>query len=417
MPATPPPSRSPARPTVLHLAHRVPFPPDKGDRIRNYQILRFLAARADVHLACLADEPVAAESLAVLRSLARRVAVVPIGRTARRVRALAALARGRTATEGAFASAALRAVLVSWTSALRFDSMLASSSGLAPYLQLAGLREVPAVIDFADVDSQKWFDYAAQSKGPQAWLYRTEGRRLRRLEAGLATRARAVTLVSRPEAGLYREFAAGGDVRVVPNGVDIDYFRPSAETEEAGCVFVGALDYRPNVDGVRWFCGEVWPDLRRRCPAATLSLVGRKPAPAVETLGRLAGVTVVGQVPDVRPYVARAAAVVVPLRIARGVQNKVLEALAMAKAVVASPPALAALQTEPGVHLLRAADGGEWVEAVSRLLADADLRRRLGAEGRRYVAAHHDWERCLEPLAELLELAPAAAGAGVLSSY
>lgn len=396
---------------VLHLAHRVPYPPDKGDRIRTYQLLRFVARRANVHLACLADEPVNEDTLAVLRSLCARVAVVPVGGVLRRMRALGSLALGRTATEGAFHSPALRAVLDEWARAIRFDALLASASSLAPYLDVPGLRGVPAVVDFMDVDSQKWLDYTAASRGPRAWLYRTEGRRLRRLEAELAARARAVTVVSRAEADLLRQFCTAGDVRVVPNGVDLDYFQPQPGVGEAGCVFVGALDYRPNVDGICWFCREVWPEVRRRLPQAALAIVGRKPVPAVRRLAGVPGVTVTGQVPDVRPHVARAAVAVVPLRIARGVQNKVLEALAMGKAAVASPPALAALQAEPGTHLLRADSAAEWVEAVTRLLGDADLRRRLGEAGRRYVSEHHRWEPCLAPMAELLGLSPATAGA------
>src|SRR5262249_31571633 len=151
---------------------------------------------------------------------------------------------------------------------------------------------------------------------------------------------RAVTLVSEAEADLYRTFCAPGEVHAATNGVDLDYFRPQPrQAAEQACVFVGALDYRPNVDAACWFCGEVWPEVPRRRPRAQVWLVGRRPTAAVQRLGEVPGVCVVGQVPDVRPYVARAALAVVPLRIARGVQNKVLEAMAMARPVVASPQA------------------------------------------------------------------------------
>jgi glycosyltransferase involved in cell wall biosynthesis len=171
---------------------------------------------------------------------------------------------------------------------------------------------------------------------------------------------------------------------------------------------VGALDYFPNVDAAVWFCQEVWPSIHRQHPQATFKLVGRRPAPAVQRLGEIPGVQLVGAVPDVRPFVASAAAVVAPLRIARGLQNKVLEALAMGKAVVASPPALAALECQPGVHLLAASSAAEWIEAILRLLANADLGKELGASGRKYVEEHHAWDRCLEPLNDLLGLAKGA---------
>src|SRR5262249_39615307 len=150
-------------------------------------------------------------------------------------------------------------------------------------------------------------DYAAASHGPRRWLYRTEGHRLRKLEQAMPAWVRGVTLVSAAEVSLFRSFAENGPVHAIGNGVDLDYFQPSPPADESNCVFVGALDYRPNVDGACWFCREVWPELRRRCPEARFQLVGRKPAPTVHRLAALPGVEVIGQVPDVRPYLARSA--------------------------------------------------------------------------------------------------------------
>jgi sugar transferase (PEP-CTERM/EpsH1 system associated) len=264
------------------------------------------------------------------------------------------------------------------------------------------LKAIPAVIDLVDVDSQKWLDYAAVSRSPRSWLYSLEGRRLRRLEQELPAKARAVTLVSEAEANLFRQFAGTGRILVVTNGVDLEYFQPAEEAKESGCVFVGALDYLPNVDGIKWFCEAVWPEIHRFHPEARISLVGRRPTPAVRRLADLPGVNVVGQVPDVRPYYARAAVVVAPLRLARGVQNKLLEALAMGKALVASSATLAGLKTQADVHLLRADSADEWQKAIRQLLGDRSLRQRFGAAGRRYVEENHNWDRCLELLAEVL---------------
>lgn len=397
------------RRTVLFLAHRVPYPPDKGDRIRSYHLLRYLARQAEVYLACLADEPVSADSLDALRRLCRKVVAVPLG-LSRWLRALATLARGRTITEGAFRSSALTALLRDWSREVRFDAALASSSALVPYLRLPELQPIPAVVDLVDVDSQKWLDYAAVSRGWRSWLYRTEGRRLRTLEGQLPSWARAVTLVSEPEADLYRQFGAPGQVNAILNGVDLDYFQPRAESIEPACVFVGALDYRPNVDAACWFCDEVWPAIHRRQNAARMWLVGRRPTAAVQRLSSVPGVEVVGQVPDVRPWLARAAVVVAPLRLARGLQNKVLEALAMGKAVVASPPALAALRVQPDEHLLSASSREEWTQAVLGLLEDEARCRQLGSAGREYVEEHHHWDRCLEPIGALLGISPPVDG-------
>jgi len=275
---------------------------------------------------------------------------------------------------------------------------------MAPYLRMAELRSTPAVVDLVDVDSQKWLDYAAASRGPRRLLYQTEGQRLRRLERELAPYARALTLVSQAEVDVYRAFCTAGDVQAIPNGVDLDYFQPGPEATEPSCVFTGALDYRPNSDGVCWFCAHVWPAVAEKRPDAKLYLVGRKPAPAVQRLAGIPGVVVTGQVPDVRPYLARASVAVAPLRIARGLQNKVLEALAMAKATIAMPGCLAGLAVEPGVQLLSASSAPEWTTSILRLFDDSEQRAQLGSAGRRYVEQNHRWETCLEPFDSLLGL-------------
>jgi sugar transferase (PEP-CTERM/EpsH1 system associated) len=399
------------RPNILYVVHRLPYPPDKGDRIRNFHVLRFLSRRAAVHLACLADEPIGDESLAELAGYCERLAVVRLTPALRAVRVARSVVRGGTATEGAFDSPKLRQLLRTWAAQTDFHATVASASSVAPYLRLDELRHAPAIVDLVDVDSQKWFDYAAASTGLRAWIYGAEGRRLRRLEADLPAWARAVTLVSGAEADLYRRACSvrPSIVHAVHNGVDLEYFRPidakvTRHNARPVCVFVGALDYRPNVDGANWFCRHVLPLIRVARPDAKVCLVGRKPAPAVQQLAELPGVELVGQVPDVRPYVASATVAVVPLRIARGLQNKVLEAMAMGKAVVASPQALAGVKVEPGVHLRAAESPAEWAEAVLRLFDDAPLRQQLGSAARAFVELHHDWDRCLSPFAELLGL-------------
>ncbi len=388
---------------VFYLTHRVPYPPDKGDRIRTYHILRFLAARARVYLACLSDEPAPSHVHAELKRYCERVAVVPLGQT-RWLGGFRSLARGFTATEGVFDAPRMHRVIEDWRRTTRFHAALASSSGLAPYLRNPALQGVPIVVDLIDVDSQKWLDFADSCGGPRSWLYRTEGRRLRRLEAVLPGEFHAITLVSQAEAELYRRFAVHGRVEAIPNGVDLEYFQPALPTDKASCVFVGALDYRPNVEGIDWFCRAVWPVLSRSHPGLKLQVVGRKPVHSVRRLGSLPGVEIIGSVPDIRPYVHGATMAIVPLRLARGLQNKVLEALAMGTPTIASPPALAALAVTPGVHLLSATSATEWQGAVLRLLENEALRKQLGAAGRRYVEEHHDWERCLEPFAGLLGL-------------
>lgn len=393
-----------ALPRVLYLTHRVPFPPDKGDRIRNWNILRWLSARARVDLACMADEPVTPEARAALATLCERLEIVPVSGPRRWLRIASSLATGRTASEGAFHVPALAATIERWSRSTGYHTALASASSVAHYLRTNSLRDIPAVIDLVDLDSEKWLEYARGGQGPRAWLYALEGRRLRRLERELAAWARALVLVSEAEAALYRRFVGAEPVHAIVNGVDLEYFRPSDAPVEPGvCVFVGALDYRPNIDGISWFCREAWPEVRRSRPDAILRLVGRHPDTEVVHLAQATpGVELVGTVPDVRPHMARAAVVVAPLRIARGVQNKVLEALAMAKATVVSPQALDGLSVEAGRNVERADTSADWARIVPVLLGDADRRCELGTAGRRFVEARHEWDRCLEPLGDLL---------------
>ncbi|HJZ56097.1 MAG TPA: TIGR03087 family PEP-CTERM/XrtA system glycosyltransferase, partial [Gemmataceae bacterium] len=355
---------------------------------------------------CLADEPVPAGVADELRGLSERLAVVPVGRFARWVRAGLSVMTGRSLSEGAFAEPALRRVVRDWAGRTRFAAAVVSASSLAPYLRLKPLADTPKVVDLVDVDSQKWLDFAAATRGPRRWLYRLKAARVRKLECGLPRWTQALSLVSRAEADVFESYAGRGTVSVATNGVDLEYFAPVGGPTEQACAFVGAMDYLPNVDGVIWFAREVWPLIRADFPAAEFRIIGRKPTPAVQALAALPGVTLIGQVPDVRPHVASAAVAVVPLRLARGIQNKVLEALAMGKPVVAAPPALVALAAVPGEHLLAATTPAEWVEALGKLFSDPRRCQELGAAGRRLVEEHYHWDRCLEPLLEKI-FAPA----------
>ena len=389
-------------PRVLYLTHRVPYPPDKGDRIRTYHLLKQLAKRGRVWLGCLADEPVPPEALFALTELCEQFAIVPVGKRSRWLHAGLSLLHGASLSEGLFHSGPLARTLATWAGRTPFSAAVASSSALVPYLHLPALKGVPAVVDLIDVDSQKWLDFAAANRPPKKWLYRLEAARVRKVERTLPGRVRAASVVSRAEAAVYDAFTHAGAATVATNGVDLDYFAPVKCDERPACAFVGALDYPPNEDAAVWFAREIWPALRSRFPQAEFRIIGRKPTPAVRALAQLPGVNLVGQVPDVRPFVASSQVIVVPLRLARGVQNKVLEAMAMAKAVVAAPPALAALGAEPGVHLLSAATPQDWVQKVSELFTSEGRRQELGAAAREYVERHHHWERCLHPLVDAI---------------
>ena len=333
------------------------------------------------------------------------------------VRAAWSLARGRSLTEGLFGSSTLRALVSRWLAETPYDTIVCFSSGVLPYVLGRGLEQ-NLIADLVDVDSQKWFDYAGRAAGPKAAIFRLEGRRVRLLERATGRAARTVVLATDVEANLYREFCPEACVESIPNGVDLDYFRPLPEApEEAYCVFVGQLDYRANVLGLEWFCRAAWPAIRARLPEATFRVVGRNPVPAVQRLGAVPGVQIVGPVADVRPYLASARVVVVPLPVARGVQNKVLEAMAMGRAVVASPAALEGLGLVPDRDVMVAAASLDWCRCMSP--TSGTIRRDAGAElgrsARHYVEAKHRWETCLGRFDELIDVAtgrlPATDGA------
>ena len=392
------------KPALLFLTHRVPYPPNRGDRIRSYNLLRFLARRYRVYLACLSDEPANNESLCALEELCEALAVAPLGRVARWLRATATLARGGPATTGLFQSPRLRRTVERWCHANQFDCVVAFCSSMAQYMEAAEHQNARSVIDLVDVDSQKWFDYASSSSGLKRWLFNLEGRRVRQLESRLAADGRAIAVVSPDEAELLGSFAPCANVTAIPNGVDTEYFdgnSPSPGSESA--VFVGALNYRANIGGLQWFCENVWPQVLTKHPHAHFRIVGLQPVEAVRRLVRVPGVEIVGEVPDVRPYLRQSTLVVAPLQVARGLQNKVLEALAMSKPVVASPQALTGLRLEAGRHAVCAETAPQWIDRISELFTDPARCQDLGQSGRYYVLQHHSWDRCLEPLAGLLQ--------------
>ena len=380
---------------LLFIAHRVPYPPDKGERVRAFHEITALAGRFRITVAALAhsDGDVAAAS-----ELGRWCEKVLTGRAGGRlgfVRGALSVAAGRSATEGFFRNKRFLQTLVEEGGREPFDLVFGYSSSTLPYV-----LAVPAkarVMDLVDVDSAKWDSYAQAARGPKRWLYTREARGVRALERRAVECCDAVLLVSEAEKralGISRE-----KVMSVGNGVDTEYFRPLERPPgPPSLVFTGTMDYRPNVDGVCWFVREVWPELRRRVPELTFTIVGRDPAPEVRRLAEQPGVTVTGAVPDVRPYLAAATVAVVPLRIARGIQNKILEAMAMDRAVVGSSPAIEGLDVDVGKDLLQADSPDDWVRSVRTLLDGGDLRRALQRSARACVEGKYSWSTRMAPL-------------------
>lgn len=404
---------------VLMLTHRVPYPADRGDRIRALAILKHLSQRFDVSLACVSDEPVTRQQIQAMEGLSNRFAVQRINPRYGKLRGLARLATGGAITPGYFYRPALAKVIKRWHGEQPFDSVFTYCTGMIDYARLLtkqpggrrrtdthdlnGNKLIRHVIDLVDVDSAKWDDYAKQSLPPLRWLYNTEAHRIRAIEAGDRDRYDAIAVVSAAEARLYREQVGNHlGLTVLRHAVDVDYFQPQPDDATQSLLFTGVLDYRPNVEGIAWFVERVWPRLRWKMPRATLRIVGRSPSRRVKALAKEDGVTVIGPVPDVRHYLATATATIAPLHIARGVQTKVLEAMASARVAVCSPGAAEGIYADDGEHLLVADSPEHWVAQLQRVLTDGELRQRIASNARQRVESVYPWERCLEPLESLL---------------
>jgi sugar transferase (PEP-CTERM/EpsH1 system associated) len=400
-----------ARREVLYLAHRIPYPPDKGDKIRSWRFAQHLARSFDVHIAAFVDEPADFAHKARLEAAFASVSLVALDPRAARFRSLGSLASGEPLTFGYYDDAAMREI-VRTLQKRPLAAEVAFSSSMAQYLSRPGLR--PRIADLCDADSDKWRDYAATANPLMRWVYAREHRRLAAAETRIINGADAAIAISTAEAALLAgRPGVARPVLVAGNGVDADYFSPgrdyAAPRDAADVVFVGAMDYKPNADAAAWFAAEVWPAVRAASPRATFAVIGPRPAPALARLSGVDGVAVTGRVDDVRPYLRSAKAVVAPLRIARGVQNKVLEAMAMAKPVVATQAANTGIEAAGGREILIADAASQFADCVKALLADQERGRMIGLAARERILAEFAWERGLAQFDAALRAAGVAA--------
>lgn len=388
---------------ILYLCHRIPYPPDKGDKIRSFHQIRELSKRHTVHLACLVDDPADLKHVAALKKYCASVEAVYRNKVAARGLALLALFTGRSLSVAAFYSKELKRRIDEKIRTERLDRIFVFCSSMGGYI--ADISHLPKVIDFVDVDSEKWRRYAEFHPFPISWIYRQEAGRLARYEAEMARRFDRSIFVSEKEADLFRQQVSDCSISVIPNGVDLEYFRPGVKKASGDrvIVFTGAMDYFPNVDAVRYFCAEVLPRIREAFPGVLFYIVGRNPVSSVKELGVPGRVIVTGTVPDVRPYLAKAAVAVAPFRIARGIQNKILEAMAMGVPVVGTATAFQAFEEKEGVGLRFADDPEAFAQEVILLLRDPALRARLGLQARSFVERLYRWQDHGERLGSLLQ--------------
>lgn len=406
-----------SRPNLLFLTQRLPYPPIKGEKIRPLQILHYLRQWYDVHLGCLIDDPADWQHVDTIRALCRDVHVAGMNPRLARLLCLRGLLTGESLSVVFFRDRGLQRWVRQVIEQVRPEVVFVNSSNMAPYvldLPRTGVR----VVDLADVDSEKWRAYAQAASGPMRRVYRREWHCVAALERRIAAECDLASFVSDAEAALFASLVPdlAHKVRGVSSGVDFRYFDPEPgypavyDPALPTFVFTGTMDYPPNVDAVTWFAQDSLPLIRRRHPQAQFYVVGANPAPEVQALGRLDGVHVTGRVPDVRPYVAHAAAGVAPMRIARGIQNKVLEAMAMGKAVIVTQGALEGIEAEPGRDVILEHDAAGIAEAACRMVEQPKRAAAFGAAARRLVLERYDWPARLARYDDVLRPPGAVAG-------
>jgi sugar transferase (PEP-CTERM/EpsH1 system associated) len=394
---------------ILFLSQRVPYPPNRGDKITTWRLIERMRRTHSVHVVAFAHDERDEAAAGELRGMGFPTSTFRYRDRWARLRSLPLLLTRTPLTLGVYGSRALQAEVDRL--APQSDLAYAYSSSMGAFL--VPHPELPRVMHFGELDSDKWRQYAERSGFPMRGVYAREHRTLLEFERGVA-RSFAANVVCTPlEQQVFQREIPGAPCTVLRNGVDLAHFAPAWEGREPGrVVFTGVMNYLPNAEGCAWFVREILPLVRREVPGATFSIVGAHPTPEVRRLAAVPGVEVTGFVPDTRDWLRKASVSVAPLRIARGIQNKVLEAMAMGLPVVGTTCATQGVEGVPGRDFLVLDDPERFARAVAALLRQPERALDLGRAARRFVEGAYDWEVVFRPLDELLERCAAARRAG-----
>jgi sugar transferase (PEP-CTERM/EpsH1 system associated) len=387
---------------ILYVCHRFPFPPKRGGKIRPFNMIKHLSQDHEVTVASLVRS---AQEAKEGEGLAKHCAHYEMGMVREPVQMLRMVARLPTPTPssmGYFFSADIAKRVRKLLAGTSFDLIFVHCSSVAQYVE--HVRGTPKILDFGDMDSQKWYEYARYKPFPLSLGYRLEGAKLERAEKRLARRFDMCTATTRAEWQTLQDYETGAASDWFPNGVDSDYFAPDGESCDPDTLaFVGRMDYYPNQECMFDFCARVLPLLQAKRPGLKLLIVGADPTPAVQRLASIPGVTVTGSVADVRPYLRRSVLMVAPLNIARGTQNKILEAMATGVPVVASRVAAGGVDATAPEHFLVASTVDEYRDAILRIIENPSERQRLSIAGRERMLSHHAWGRSMQRLDGIIE--------------
>lgn len=385
---------------ILFLSQRVPYPPNRGDKITTWRLVERMKRAHDVHIVAFAHDKGDVQAAEELRAKGFPTTAIPYRDEWAKLTSLPLLATRTPLTLGVYGSKALQAVVDREIASC--DMAYAYSSSMGAFLEKHA--SIPRVMHFGELDSDKWRQYAERARFPMSWIYRREQRTLLAFERRIAHAFTDNVLCTPLEQAVFEREIPGARSTVLRNGVDLEYFTPKPAAREPGrIVFTGVMNYFPNSDACVWFANEILPLVRREHPGTRFTIVGSHPTPEVTNLAKIAGVTVTGFVKDTREFLARSSVAVAPLRIARGIQNKVLEAMAMGLPVVGTTCATQGVDGRTDRDYVVRDDAAGFARAVSDLLAQPVEAATLGARARVFVESNYDWEYVFRPLDEILE--------------
>jgi hypothetical protein len=391
---------------ILYLCHRFPYPPKRGGKIRPFNMIRHLQASGHKVTVCsLARSSAEAMEGHGIKSHCAAYHMGHVNEPVQYLRMIARLPLVTPSSMGYFYSGELAARVSKLLARQHFDLIFVHCSSVAQYVE--HVRDTPKILDFGDMDSHKWLEYAHYKPFPLSLGYTYEGRKMVWAEKRLARKFDLCTATTRAEWQTLEDYGTGAATDWFPNGVDADYFSPDPRAAGAydpdTVSFIGRMDYYPNQECMLRFCKEVWPILRRERGTMKLVIVGADPSPQIRSLGSMPGITVTGSVVDVRPHIRASAVMVAPLAIARGTQNKILEAMAMGVPVVTSSAAAGGVDAEADKHFLVADTPEQTAAAILRIAGDRDEHDRLAKAGRERMLSHHAWPRSMQRLDGIIE--------------
>jgi len=383
---------------ILFVCHRLPYPPKRGGKIRPFNIIRHLTESGhNVTVGSLARSEEELAEGQPLRGYCDKLYVGQISSAAAVANMVGRLPTSVPSSMGYFYSASLHREIREELQRNDYDLTFVHCSSAAQYVRSA--KGIPSILDFGDMDSQKWLDYSTYRRFPLSIGYRLEGTKLCREEKRLARKFDVSTCTTKAELETLRGFKAARQTDWFPNGVDSDYFSPTDEPYDPDQIcFIGRMDYYPNQQAMLYFCNDVLPLIQARRPATKLVIIGAEPSAEIRDLEKNPGVSVTGTVPDVRDHVRASALSVAPLAIARGTQNKILESMAMGVPVVCSKIAAGGVDAVPGQYLLVGKSPDQYTDNIIRLLESADERRELSIAARQRVLSSHSWPASMTKL-------------------